>query len=91
MANIKSAKKRMRQNVIRRLRNRSRKGKMRNEIRTFRKLVEEGQLEEAKARLGTVYSVIDRTASKGSIHSNTAARYKSRLAQLLRRQTAAAG
>ena len=91
MANIKSAKKRIRQNIVQRLRNRGRKSKMRSEIRNFRKLVQEGQFDEAKDLLSKVYSVIDRTARKGSIHSNTAARYKSRLAQLLRKETAAAG
>ena len=91
MANIKSAKKRILQNSIRRLRNRGRKSEMRGEIKRFRKLVEDGQLNEAKALLGEVYSVIDRTAVKGTIHSNTAARYKSSLAQLLRRETVAAG
>jgi small subunit ribosomal protein S20 len=64
---------------------------MRSEIKRFRKLVQDGQFDEAKGRLGKVYSAIDRTAGKGTIHANTAARYKSRLAQLLRRETTAAG
>lgn len=81
MPNIKSAVKRMRQNEQRRALNRSRRSEMRTEIKKFRRLIEEGKMEEAKEHLPTVYSVIDKTARKGVIHVNTASRYKSRLTQ----------
>lgn len=83
MPNIKSAIKRMRQNRERRTLNRSARSRMRTEIKRFRRLVQDGQTEEARALLPAVFSVIDKTAKKGKIHSNTAARYKSRLSKTL--------
>lgn len=80
MPNIKSAVKRMRQNEVRRVENRSRRSRMRTTIKKFRRLVEEKKLDEAREMLPSVYSIIDKTARKGSIHPNAAARYKSRLA-----------
>ncbi len=88
MPNIESAKKRMRQNEVRRIRNRSRKRRMRTAIKNFETLVQENQ-DEARQQLPRVYGVIDRTSQKGIIHANTAARYKSRLARLLESQAAA--
>ena len=84
MPNIKSAKKRMRQNVVRRLRNRGRISRMRTEIRRFREMVVDKKMGDAKVQLGEVYSVIDKTAQSGVIHRNAGARYKSRLIKLLR-------
>lgn len=83
MPNIKSAVKRMRLNEINRIRNRSRRSRMRTEIKKFRSLVEQGQIEEARTLLPSVFSVIDKTVQKGVVHANTAARYKSRLAKQL--------
>ncbi len=83
MPNIKSAKKRMRQNSVRRFRNRAARSNMRTEIKELRKLVAEEELDKARAQLRKVYSLIDRTAQKGMIHRNTGARYKSRLSRLL--------
>lgn len=90
MPNIKSAKKRMRQSLVRRARNRSRLTRMRTEIKRFRALVSEGKHEEARRQLSTVYGVIDRTSKTGVIHANTAARYKSRLTAFLNAQSSAA-
>ncbi len=83
MPNIKSAKKRMRQNTVRRLRNRAARGQMRTEIRRLRELVAEEKLDDARSQLTRVYAVIDKTARKGRIHRNTGARYKSRLSRLV--------
>lgn len=80
MANIKSAKKRARQNVKRRLSNVSAKSNMRTHIKKLLALVEAGQKDEAKVLLPKVSSVIDKVASKGMIHKNKANRHKSRLA-----------
>jgi len=79
MANTRSAIKQMRQSQKNRLRNRSRLSKMRTAVKQFRAKVAEGNMEEAKAMLPNIYSVIDKTAQKGVIEKNTAARYKSRL------------
>ncbi|UCF36168.1 MAG: 30S ribosomal protein S20 [Acidobacteriota bacterium] len=83
MPNIKSAVKRMRQNDVRRLRNRSRRSAMRSQIKRYRQLIQDGQKEQAQSMLPAVYAIIDRTAQKGAIRANTAARYKSRLTKQL--------
>ncbi len=82
MPNIKSAKKRMRQNRVRRIRNRAVRSNMRTEIKELRKMISDKNLDQAQLQLKRVYSVIDRTAQKGMIHPNTGARYKSRLSRL---------
>jgi small subunit ribosomal protein S20 len=81
MPNIESAIKRMRQDRKRRQANRSKRSRMRTEIKKFRSLVAEQKVDEARAMLPSLFSVIDKTAQKGVIHANTAARYKSRLAK----------
>jgi small subunit ribosomal protein S20 len=83
MPNVKSAEKRMRQNERRKNNNRRRRSEMRTEIKRFRQLVSDKKGDDARAVLKEVYAVIDRTAQHGVIHSNTAARYKSRLARHL--------
>ena len=83
MPNIESAAKRMRQSKKRRLRNRGVRGLMRIQIKKFRQLLKEEQIGDARNMLEDLYSVIDKTASKGVIHANTAARYKSRLTKHL--------
>ncbi len=83
MPNVKSAEKRMRQNERRRGNNRRRRSEMRTEIKRFRQLLSDKKVDDARDVLKEVYSVIDQTAQKGVIHSNTAARYKSRLSKHL--------
>ncbi len=83
MANTKSAKKAARQNVRRRLRNRYHLSRMRTFIKKFRRMVEEGKLEEAKQFLPTVQKIIMHTAAKGVITKQEASRRVSRLYTLL--------
>lgn len=83
MPNIKSASKRMRQERVRRARNKIRRRQMRTAIRRFRDMLQEKQLTEARGFLPTVYSEIDKKARKGVIHKNAAARYKARLTKRL--------
>lgn len=90
MPNIKSAIKRMRQNEIRKSRNRARRSEMRTAVKKFRRLLSEGKLEEARKTLPGVYSAIDKKARIGVIHANTAARYKARLTKHLNSLEAAA-
>ena len=73
MPNLASAKKRLRQNEKKRLRNTIAKTRIKTELK---KAVESGQGAEA-------FSAIDRAAAKGIIHRNAAARRKSRLAKQL--------
>ena len=79
MANTKSAMKRNRQNERRRLRNRSLRTKLRGAIKTARSA--EGATKPA-AVLEAIRA-LDKAASKGVVHRNTAARKKSALARRL--------
>lgn len=84
MANHKSAEKRARQSEKRRQRNRIAKGVMKSVKKQFLHLLTENKIEEAKKMLPEIYRVIDQTEKKGVIHSNTASRYKSRLAKKIK-------
>ena len=84
MASTLSAKKRIRQNVKARSRNRWRKRTMRSAIKTFQDRVTHGSLDEARDAFHKVTSILDRTAAKGVIHKNVAARTKSRLNKRLK-------
>jgi small subunit ribosomal protein S20 len=90
MPNTRQAKKRMRRDAKRRLRNRYHLSRMKTYIRNFKKLIEEGKLEEAKEYLPKVISVIQHTASKGVIHKNEASRRCSRVQKLLNQALAKA-
>lgn len=79
MAHSRSARKRVRQNETHRSRNRWRLRAMRAAIKDFRTKLAAGDNDGAKESLRTCCSVIDRTAQKGVIHKNQAARRKSRL------------
>ncbi len=80
MANIKSAKKRARIAAKRNLRNRMVKSSLRTAIRKFTESV---GTEEAAVKLSAAFKALDKAASKGVIHKNTAARKKARLAKKL--------
>lgn len=79
MANLKSAKKRMRQNEKRRLLNRRYRAAARTHIKRTRALMTAGELDEAEAAMLQAVSTLDKAARKGVIHPNNAARRKSRL------------
>ena len=84
MAHSLSAQKRVRQNEAARARNRWRLRTMRDAIKDFNEKVLHGTADEAKTALAKVAQIIDRTASKGVIHKNQAARRKSRLVTKLK-------
>ncbi len=79
MANHKSALKRARQSEDRRLRNRSRKTRMKNVIRSLEEAISAKSVDQVRDKLQAAISIIDTTASKGVIHRNTASRKVSRL------------
>lgn len=83
MAHSLSAKKRVRQNVKRRSRNRWRKQQMKEALREFDDAVKAGDKAKAAEQLKVVYERVDKVAAKGTIHKNTANRRKSRLARML--------
>jgi len=85
MANIKSQKKRIITNEKRRQRNVAVKSRLRSYMKLALAAIEAKDMEQVKAVLPQALSEIDRAASKGVIHPNSAARKKS----TLQRQAAA--
>lgn len=83
MANLESAKKRARQNEARRSRNRARRAALKSATRTLSDKLHAGDAAAAADLLKKMYKQIDQTAAKGTLHRNTAARRKSRLAHRL--------
>jgi small subunit ribosomal protein S20 len=79
MPNSVSAKKRVRQNVTRRARNKWRIEKVRLAVRDFTAKVPTLSKEEAAKQLQVIYKLLDQIAATGTLHKNTASRYKSRL------------
>jgi small subunit ribosomal protein S20 len=75
----KSALKAHRQNLIRREANRRLRSKLRTGLKSIRKAVAGTDKAAAKTAVHDAQSLVDKMASKGIIHRNTAARYKSRL------------
>lgn len=83
MAHSVSAKKRIRQNVTERARNRWRKSQIKAETKKFLSAVHDGDEGKAKEQFRVVSKELDKVAAKGTIHKNAAARRKSRLAAKL--------
>lgn len=83
MANSVSSKKRVRQNVDRRLRNRGRKSAIKTETRKFLDLLAQGEVQSAETAFADVQKHLDQVAANGTLHRNTVARRKSRLAHRL--------
>jgi len=81
VANSLSAKKRIRQNAKRREQNRARKSALKTDVRKLTDAIHDKKVDEARQLFRTVTKRIDQTAAKGTMHRNTAARRKSRLAK----------
>ena len=81
MANIKSAKKRVLVNQKKAERNKSIKSGVKTSIRKVEAAVAAKDKEAAVAALQNAISTIDKAASKGVYHKNTAARKVSRLSK----------
>ena len=79
MANHKSAKKRARQDLKRRARNRQVKSRIRGAIKTFRVAVEDDDAEKTGAALRSAEGILRRAATKGVIPRKQASRRISRL------------
>jgi len=84
----KSALKANRQNIRRREHNRQMRSKLRSALKAIRVSLEAKDLSAAKAALNQTVSIVDKMATKGVIHRNTAGRYKSRLSARMSRATA---
>jgi len=76
----KSALKANRQNIKRREHNRALRARLRTGLKNIRKNLDAKDVAGAKKALQSLQSLVDKMATKGIIHKNTASRYKSRLA-----------
>ena len=79
MANHKSAEKRMRQNIVRRMRNVSVKTNVKTRIKSVLAAVDAKDGDQSKEELKKAITAIAKAASKGKLHKNNAARKISRL------------
>ena len=79
MANSAQARKRVRQSVSRRERNIALKSKLRTFVKNVVKAIDSEDKSVASENYKKAVPVIDASVSKGIIHKNKAARYKSRL------------
>ncbi|WP_044256791.1 MULTISPECIES: 30S ribosomal protein S20 [Pirellulaceae] len=90
MPNTQSAKKRLRQNEVRRLRNRGVRSNMRSAVRRVREAVAAGDQEKAQSEFRLACKKLDQAAARNVIHRNAANRTKSRLNAAIKKASAAA-
>jgi len=90
MANTVSALKRVRVAERKTAVNKTRKNRLRHQIRAMRRLLEAKDAKGAADIASKTFSLVDRAAKWGIIKKNTAARYKSRLTLRLRKIATAA-
>ena len=89
MAHSLSAKKRIRQSLKRRARNRARKEQIKTDVKSFLNVLGTGDVKKASEALNKVVSRMDRVATKHTIHKNAASRKRSRLTRRLNAAKAA--
>ena len=80
MPKLKSSRKRLRQSLKARARNRAMRSTLRTSLKSVRTA---SSKDEAAKLLPDVISLIDRTARRNVIHDNAAGRYKSQLMRLV--------
>ena len=90
MANLKSSAKRARQNYKRRDANRYYRTTARTYIKEARAQMAANELDDAQETIRQAVKALDKAAQKGIIHSNNAARRKSRLMAAFNKAQAAA-
>jgi small subunit ribosomal protein S20 len=79
MANHLSALKRARQTERRTSRNRANTSLLRTQLRDLRETITKGDKAAAEQTYRKTVSILDKAIQKGTLHENTASRYKSRL------------
>ena len=79
MANIKSAKKRAKQTVVRNARNTAQRSQLRTAVKKVIKALDANDASAAQDAFVAAQPLLDRFAARGLIHKNKAARHKSRL------------
>lgn len=84
MPNTPSAKKRLKQDIERRARNRSAKTAIRNLTRSVREQIAAKDVAKSEETFGKLVSKLDRASAAKVIHANAAARTKSRLTKAIK-------
>ena len=84
MPNSVSAKKRLRQSLDRRARNRACRSALRTEIRKVRSAIAGGDVAACETEFRVAAKKLDQAAAKNILHANTAARIKSRLSKAIK-------
>lgn len=84
MPNSKSAKKRLRQNVVRRDLNKAVKSALRSQLRKVREAVQAGDIGKAESEMQVATKRLDRAGQKNIIHRNKASRTKSRMQKMIK-------
>jgi small subunit ribosomal protein S20 len=84
MPNTPSAKKRMRQDAVRRASNRSTKSGLRTQLRKVREAITAKDADKSQTEFRTLVKKLDRAAAHNVIHPNKAARTKSRLSHAIK-------
>ena len=79
MANIKSAKKRAKQTIVRNARNNSQRSMLRTSVKKVLKALHANDAYGVVTAMAAAQPLLDRFAARGLIHKNKAARHKSRL------------
>ena len=79
MANTAQARKRARQNTVRRGHNIGQRSLFRTYVKKVLKAIAAGDKAKAQTEFSGAESVLDRIADKGIVHKNKSARLKSRL------------
>ena len=83
MANSLSAKKRVRQNAKRNVINRARKSVVKTQVKHLETSISAGEFEKADEQFRLLTKKLDKITATSTMHKNTAARMKSRLARRL--------
>ena len=84
MPNTHSGKKRQRQGVVRRARNRAAKSVIKTQVRKVREAITAGNVEVAETEFRLTTKKLDQTAARGIIHRNVSGRLKSRLSAAIK-------
>ncbi len=84
MPNSASAKKRLRQSLDRRARNRTVRSTLRTQIKKVRTAIAGGDAAATETEFRTTVKKLDQAAAKYILHKNSAARLKSRLSKAIK-------
>jgi small subunit ribosomal protein S20 len=84
MPNSVSAKKRLRQSLDRRTRNRALRSSLRNQIKKVRTAIAGGDAAACETEFRTAVKRLDQAAAKNVLHANAASRLKSRLSKAIK-------